>query len=57
MQKVILAILDGVGYKKELYFIDKIIDIDGKIIYKHKDEKNYCTFNFAFYVSEPCSLR
>ena len=33
------ATLASGGYKKELYFIDKIIDIDGKIIYKHKDEK------------------
>lgn len=33
------ATLASGGYKKELYFIKKIIDIDGKTIYEHKDEK------------------
>ena len=33
------ATLASGGYKKELYFIKKIVDIDGKTIYEHKDEK------------------
>jgi len=28
------------GYKKDLYFIEKIEDLDGNIIYEHKDKKN-----------------
>ena len=27
------------GYKNKLYFIQKIVDIDGKIIYEHKENK------------------
>ncbi len=28
------------GYRKDLYFIEKIEDLDGNIIYQHKDKKN-----------------
>lgn len=33
------ATLASGGYKKDLYFIRKITDSDGKIIYEHKDSK------------------
>ena len=28
------------GYKKDLYFIEKIEDLEGNILYEHKEEKN-----------------
>ena len=33
------ATLASGGYKKDLYFIRKIVDLDGKTIYEHKDSK------------------